>query len=203
MNWLKTSKSELIIAAAIGLIIVLGVKQYQQRKLLEEIEFKALAPVGQWFEVSNISIPDFILGEDPLVVYDRTIRRPFNGTWSSEIKPLNGASDLLPTVCTGSGIAHYEAGEQLDPSVVTFSWLTGTKGCPTKPGRYMGIFNYEVRPDNGYPQKTLTTFTNIFTVLPKGSQLYITPEQVRKLDADPLPPLANVPDANPFKPTSR
>lgn len=135
-------------------------------------------PATEWFSVRNISVPDFVKGDDPAVVYDREIRQPFSATWNVEVHPATASSDY--PVCTGSGTNLYKPNETLPENGVTLSWLVG-RVCDLPEGQYNLEVNYEIRPA-GYPAKQYSATSNIFRVLPEGAQLYVAPEQVQQLE---------------------
>lgn len=139
---------------------------------------KEAIPATEWFSVRNISVPDFVKGEDPAVIYDREVKQPFSGTWNVEVHPVSAAVDY--PVCTGSGTNLYKPNEALPEKGVTLSWLVG-RVCNLSEGQYNLEVNYELRP-RGYPAKQYSATSNIFRVLPEGAQLYIEPEQVQQLE---------------------
>jgi hypothetical protein len=135
-------------------------------------------PATDWFSVSNISIPEFLEGQDPTIVYDRVVKLPFNGTWVADaIATESGANQ---SVCTGNGTIRDKAGKSLQVSGIKLSWLMG-KDCRLNAGQYSIMINYEIKP-LGYPPKFYSATSNIFRVLPEGSQLYLEPEQIEKLE---------------------
>lgn len=140
-------------------------------------------PADNWFEVKNISIPNFIDGDDPNIIYDRVIKKPFSATWNVEVHRAGEAEDFA--YCTGSGTNFYEPKEVLPDSGVTLSWFIGKK-CNLPSGQYTIESHWEIRPE-GYPTKEESYTSNLFRVLPKGSQLFITPEQSQKLEELPAP----------------
>lgn len=135
-------------------------------------------PATDWFSVRNISVPDFIEGDDPIIIYDRDIKKPFSATWSVEAHGATASTNYA--ICTGSGTNKYEPGETLPESGVKLSWFIG-KECSLPEGAYNLEVNYEIRPA-GYPPKVYTATSNIFNIAPKGSQLFIDPSQVDQLD---------------------
>lgn len=132
--------------------------------------------VTDFFTVRSIFIPDFIHGEDPAIVYDRSIRRSFTGTWIAETISTTPGENF--SVCTGTGTARYAPNKELPPDV-TLSWLMG-KNCDLPAGQYRIAVNWEIRGD-GYPVKYYSVDSNIFRVVPEGAQLYVAPEVVQQL----------------------
>lgn len=138
------------------------------------------APATDWFSVRNISVPDFVEGEDPIIIYDRDIKKSFNATWSVEVHGATASTNY--PICTGSGNNKYQPGETLPEQGVRLSWFVGRIECVhVPPGKYNLEINYEIRPP-GYPTKIYTATSNIFTVAPKGSELYLSPDKIDQLD---------------------
>lgn len=142
-----------------------------------------LRPASDWFTINKISIPDFEEGTDPLVLYDRSIKLPFYGEGKSEVRDISGA--IPNVVCTGSWDMAYEPGDVLDTTKITFNWILGARvipsPCEPKAGQYVTWISVRVKPLNGV-EREVTYLTDTFIIYPKGGQLYITPEQVKKLD---------------------
>ena len=149
----------------------------EQKVQQQEQKRRAEALPIEWFQVSNVFVPDHIEGDDPLIVYDRTIHKPFTATWNVDVHLL-GDSEI--STCTGSGVSTYAPTEALPENGVALSWFIG-KDCKLKPGTYTLHTTWEMRIVD-YPPKLTTFVSNAFTVLPVGSQKYITPEQVQKLN---------------------
>jgi len=130
------------------------------------IVFENSLPVSTIF-TSQVSVPDFVSGTDTLVVYNRTIYQTFTGNFSVELKNTNNLTE-----CYGFGEnILYEKNEQIDPKKFTLSYyIAAPESCIMNldPGQYYLITNYTIRLDN-FPPKQLTTHSNIFNVLAKGS----------------------------------
>jgi hypothetical protein len=135
-------------------------------------------PPDQFFSVKTLSIPNFIEGEDPLISYDRDIKKEFYGDWIVSIHQVKTGEDY--PICSGSGSNHYITGETLPKVGVTLDWFIG-KSCDLHAGQYTIQASWGIHGDS-FSVKHYTHNSNIFTVLPKGSQLYITPDQVKKIN---------------------
>ena len=175
-----------IWAVIIGAAMLTGYIQYQKSA-------QESAPATDWFVVRGISVADFVQGENPPVVYDRVIKKPFDATWSAEIH--NAAAGPDYAICSGSGTNFYEPKETLPETGVNMSWFIGAEAwklCSLNEGQYVIKTRYEMRP-SGYPIKYYEATSNIFRVLPRGAQLYVTPKQVDQLEKaqellnDPIP----------------
>lgn len=175
---LKKGNLQALILAVIFGTGLISVQKYRSDMHRIEQEQKALSePSETFFEIKNVAVPNFIEGDDPNIIYDRVVKKPFSGTWNVEVHRAGEATDYA--YCTGSGTNRYEPKESLPKAGVTMSWFIG-KICVLPAGQYTLQTNWEIRPD-GYPTKHESYNSNLFRVLPKGSQLYITPDQSQKL----------------------
>lgn len=177
-NW-----ATVVVASAVLVVGYMWYDAKEQREFIaaqklvqEEAQRREEARPQEWFVVKNVFVPDHLEGENPLLVYARTVHKPFNATWNVDVHLLGEAET---SVCTGSGNSTYTSTEVLPESGVELSWFIG-KRCQLKPGNYTLHTTWEMRiPD--YPPKVTTYISNSFLVLEKGSQKYLTPEQVEKL----------------------
>jgi hypothetical protein len=170
-------------AAIIAVVVCSGLLFFQQRSIEKAHVQKQAALVSEppitWFEVKNVAVPNFIAGTDPQIIYDRTVHKPFSATWNVEVHLAGDKTDF--SYCTGSGVNNYEPSPEAKDANVLLSWFIG-KDCHLPPGQYLLQTNWEIRPE-GYPTKRESYSSNLFRVLPVGSELYVTPSQVKKLDS--------------------
>lgn len=116
----------------------------------------------EWYEVTALSIPNFQLGTNTAIEFDRVIHKELKGSWIVEVQDAN---DAFANQCSGSGGANYSPEEHL-PSTITFDWFVG--GCwqvgEIKPSTY----RLEVRWDfcEGTVCKTIIEHSNNFDILP-------------------------------------
>lgn len=106
--------------------------------------------------VNKVYIPDFESGEDPPVVYYRSVLEEVHADWEVKIYSVE-TKDL---VCTGSGRGHYLPGE--DVSGNSLSWYVG-KFCDYDLGQYLARTEWIF--DNGL---RIRNTSNVFTVFPEG-----------------------------------
>ena len=139
------------IAFLVALAFTFGWYWWQQYIL-------AITPYSNWFYVRSIDIADVPFGTDPAVVYDREIRKEFDGEWIVEIVRTQDKF----TICTGFGKNHYEPKDKIPDAGVTLSWLVG-KDCKLPKGQYTAQAFWKIMPD-GYPPKSLRVISNIFEV---------------------------------------
>lgn len=117
-----------------------------------------------WFTVHEIFVPDHAHGENPLIVYDRTIYEPFVGFWVAEVQHRDGG-DVPSTffnTCTGSGTATYSLEDSLPEDGVSWEWFLD-RPCEVGPGQYRIVVTYDLHIE-GYPIKRQEARSNVFTV---------------------------------------
>lgn len=177
----KVSRTDLIAmflsAVVISVLYLWMMWSSDQSKLADIARREAMLP-ERWFVVSNVAVPDFIQGSDPIITYSRDVRLPFIGHWLADIHKA-GSESTFP-VCSGSGTSRYEPTDAMPDTGVTLSWFMDKK-CDLPPGKYILDTTWQIDPE-GYPQKTTRFTSNPFTVLPQGSQLFITPSQVLEMN---------------------
>jgi hypothetical protein len=176
---IKTGNTAAIVLAIIASTLLFLWNDYSRHseERAEQARREAVLP-DQWFVVRNIAIPDFVQGADPLITYSREIRQPFIGEWIAEVHGVSASNDF--PICVGSGRANYTPKETLPDAGVLLSWYMG-KDCRLEPGKYVIDTTWRILPE-GYPPKVIQFASNPFAVRPVGSQLYVSPSQVEKLE---------------------
>ena len=152
---------ELTVAILVTAAIIQIVEARNAREERRERVEREQTPVSAWFEVNEVFVPDHEVGEDPVVIYDRTVHERVVGFWIAEVQRL-GENGALTNVCPGSGVAEYDPGEALDAPSITLSWYMDRQ-CNLGPGQYRikTVYTFS-KPD--WPDKELTTASNVFTV---------------------------------------
>ena len=119
-------------------------------------------PISNIF-ISSVIVPDFKKGTNPEIQYNRTINTSFLGDFSAELKSVDDGV----TICSGEGHGiKYEAGEPIRKSDTEFDWYIGnfcSKSDLLQPGQYYLETTYTIKVE-GYPDRFLTTRSNVFTV---------------------------------------
>lgn len=158
MKWLK----EAMIAALLVFPVFYGVDRYQSYQRSLEQQRKQDAPVTDWMIVRDVVFPDYIEGNDPLILYDRQIVREFTGKWFVVLHPKSLPDSVA---CHGDGEFRYQPNIVIPDKRMLMSIFVG-KDCDLIPGEYFGEVRWEVKPD-GYPMKPLVISIPAFKVLPK------------------------------------
>ncbi len=151
-----------LAALVLGVSISAGWKYYQdnQASAIAKVEYQAKldARATDWFLVRKVDIADSPEGTDPAVVYDREIRKPFEGKW---IVAIIRTSDKFK-ICNGNGESVYEPKYALPEAGVTLSWFIG-KDCKLPKGQYIAEAFWTIKPE-GFPEKKMRIVSNIFEV---------------------------------------
>jgi len=126
--------------------------------------YRADVPAANWFTVNDIYVPDFRVGENPTLVYDRTIKEPFRGFWVIEIERfLQDGKTVL--ACTGSGVNDYEVTDYIPKNEVAFEWLIGRECDDLEPGSYRMRGSWLMKR-YGWPDKQVVKYSNVFQIKP-------------------------------------
>jgi len=158
LPWFFTRPLELTAAFTVVFLLTSYLDQREQDRFNSTAE-------TEWFEVTELFVPDHEVGGNPLLAYDREIRKPFRGYWVAEIKSRDShnSEGRFFTACTGNGQSDYGADDMLDPAKVTWEWFLG-RPCDVPPG----IYRMEVTWDMKVPEfdrvKRYTVLSNPFTV---------------------------------------
>lgn len=115
---------------------------------------------------SSVSVPDFVRGENPFVIYKPTVLRDFIGDFRVEVTDRH----TLDVMCHGSesGIK-YRIGKTPPPEVAKFDWYVGRTvsgiACSQtlKPGEYFLKTTYTIN-NPAYPDIYYITDSNFFTI---------------------------------------
>jgi len=151
------------IELAVAIVIMIGVIYFTN---LVTKQYRASIPPNAWFAVAEVFIPDHAEGEDPQIIYDRSVRQDFSGMWVVEIQRQEPGA-LFSPACVGSGVTEYRIDTVLPDRRVPLSWFLG-KDCKLKAGSYRMRATWTIQlPD--WPEKKTTYTSDIFKVLPASN----------------------------------
>jgi len=88
---------------------------------------------ANWMIVSAVSVPDHRIGDDPMIVYDRTVFQEFDAQWIADVYSVEGEEIIL--LCTGDGFSHYDPEEKLG-QVPLYAWYL-ERECGLNVGNYV------------------------------------------------------------------
>ena len=109
-----------ILEFAIAWLLFIGV--ILTYNYLSQLE-RDRAPITDYFEVRQIGVPDFPLGTNPVIIYDRSVNKAFRGSYTVEVQEA-GTLQPLPE-CTGSAEVNYDPDKQLPVGGPTLFWFIG------------------------------------------------------------------------------
>lgn len=116
-----------------------------------------------YFIVSGVTVGNAVEGEQPRVIYDRTVVRPFRAVWTSAVFALPERDGVNYGVCNNSSTADYTPDTRL-PASVSLEWFI-EKDCNLQPGRYVLKTTWEIRLDYNI-RKYVRATSNVFEILP-------------------------------------
>lgn len=162
LSWVLMRVAEVLLAA---LLLFLLTSHLEQR---ESDRFDSI-PVTDWFEVAEIFVPNHEVGDDPLIVYDRSINADFTAFWVVEVQRRDNQieRERFFASCSGSGTNIYEQDDYLDPERVTWTWFIG-RDCVVPPGIYRLVTTWDMRVPQFDRVKRYKVLSNVFTVYPTG-----------------------------------
>lgn len=157
VRWLASRSTELVIALVV-VYIGIGLTEYRQAMKREAV------PASDWFEITEIFVPDHAVGSNPDMIYGRTIHVAHRGFWVAEVQRVNpgGHEGVFQNACTGSGVNEYEEDEVLIEQTVTWSWFFG-RPCRVGPGVYRVKLTRDMAIP-GWPVKKTDDWSNTFRV---------------------------------------
>ena len=141
---------------------------------------KQAEPIDNWFEITRISVPDFSLDEDPLILFDVEVKRPFFAQRNIVLRDIAANAAESPSECNARSRHSYEPNDATSITGIPLSNIISGRRCQMMIGQHVLEFTWEIQRD-GYAPRLVTQVSNIFNILPPGAQQYITPEQVEKL----------------------
>ncbi len=84
------------------------------------------APASDYLVVNQIGIPNFTVGDNPKVLYDREVKQPFHATFTAEIQD----AATLQSVCASTKSVNYSPEKKLPEGGPTLSWLMYREPLP-------------------------------------------------------------------------
>lgn len=152
--WWKHRFFELLAALGLASFVIVISQAVAERQ-------QELVPANSWLMVNEIFVPDFLSGQDVVLIYDRNILEPFEGFMIAEVQSQS-STGLWLTMCSGSTVRDFFPGEVIENNTVSWSWFIGN-ACEVDPGQYRLRVTYTMtRP--GWPAKRIFVLSNRFNV---------------------------------------
>ena len=116
-----------------------------------------------WFE-AHVEVPDHRIGQDPMVEYERVIRRNMNGQWTVEVQ--RHVDGEWVEVCQGDGIAAYGVDEKqtLQMSLSRYAGVDVAE-CLDRPGSYRVVTAWWMLDGEGSAPNGFWDESNVFEVM--------------------------------------
>ena len=144
MKWL------MFLVAAWGVVILTSV-------------VKSNLPANYWFDPISLVVADAEVGTCPEIEYQRTIRRPFSGTWLATLQRQNQAGTFT-RYRIWRGESDYRPENGLPDALFrNLGWWFETDDCNWPAGVYRVLTTWTIHPDVGGPRVTRIT-SNVFTI---------------------------------------
>lgn len=122
--------------------------------------YRDYVPTTDWFDAQELVVPDFNVGIDPVIAYNRIIKQDVQGTWIVDVQKITEKG--LVSSCIGKGEALYSTKKVLPLEGITLEWLVG-KECHLNEGTYQVEVKWTFDiPDYGVKYETIKS--NTFTV---------------------------------------
>ncbi len=157
------SWTSIVILALIFLAIAYVGYQSQLETIdrRQEIVRSLIAP-DKWLTVNDIYIEDTPVGQDPIVIVDRTIHTRFLGEWVVEILRLEKSKFVL--VCAGNGKSDYAPGDNMPEKIKLLGWWAMVPNCKLHEGRYRACTRWNMHVPK-YPVKIQSKCSNVFDMI--------------------------------------
>ena len=120
-----------------------------------------LWPASYWLEVRSVRVTDATPSTQLLLYVDRTIHRPFQGSWNVTIKRIDARQEMV--ACAENAMVFYEPKHKMPP-VVTLGWWTNGTCSSLPPGFYVVDTIWEIRGNMLLPSKTVHNTSNVFEI---------------------------------------
>ncbi len=121
-----------------------------------------LVPVASYFEPVQLEIPDYKVGEDPIIFYDRIIHKEFSGNWIVELQLIQKDGSPI-AICTATGEAIFQPEKKQPEGGTHLSWFTD-KDCRLPAGTYRAVANWTIDREGASGIATTRLVSNFFKV---------------------------------------
>lgn len=151
--------AEWMLGIILAIVLFLGISETIR---LIRLANDAVLPATAFFEPIQLEVPDFHVGENPVVFYDRVIHQDFVADWVTEVQLIQ--SDGSPTaVCTGGGTSIYQPEKALPEGGATIWWFVGEQ-CFLGAGTYRVVANWTIERPGVSGSVTTRLASNLFKV---------------------------------------
>ena len=160
-QWFKTRLSELLMASFVVFLVVQFKAQAEFRAEQAEVNERLAVPASAWFQLNEIFVPSHRAGENPDIIYDRTVLENFRGFFVAELQQQQ-PNGLWFAACSGSGASDYETTDIIPDRTVKFFWFLNRE-CLVDPGTYRVRVSWDMKRVD-WPTKTIVAISNLFEI---------------------------------------
>ena len=122
-----------------------------------------LWPASFWLDVKAVDIESARYGAPLHMTVERTIQRPFRGSWNITIRQWDGGGWV--TWCNATGRSNYSQHAKL-PKDLALQWWTDGQCHPLAEGRYKITTSWKIETPAWVPDKEIAIDSNAFEVTP-------------------------------------
>jgi hypothetical protein len=158
----KTVRQNLIdFIAGITLALVVFLTASEAHRVYRLLTLHTV-PAEEFFEPIQLNIPDFSVGQNPVIFYDRIIHKEFVANWVVEVQLIQDNGQTI-AVCTGNGHNIYQPEKGLPEEGATFAWFIGAP-CSIAPGSYRMVANWSIERPAAVGNVETRIVSNVFQV---------------------------------------
>ena len=161
---MKRTAWEIIVAVILATVLIVPWMTMNLINDISRLQVQMTEP-EDYLIVRGITVRDSVEGTDPVLIYDRTIVRPFRGKWIAGIFLLLDETGANYGVCNNSGEADYQPETTL-PATVKLAWYI-ERDCKLEPGKYVLKTTWEIKLPHDVTKYVRAT-SNVFEVRAKN-----------------------------------
>lgn len=156
----NTKWSDWAIGIILALVVFVG---FSEANRLYRLNTLHAVPAEAFFEPLQLETPDFKVGGDPILFYDRLIHQEFSADWIVEVQMIQ--SDGSPiAVCTGTGTNIFQPEKQQPIGGSHLSWFLGRDDCFLGAGTYRLVANWNIERPGAAGNVSTRIQSNLFKV---------------------------------------
>lgn len=150
---------DVVIAVVLALVVFLTASEVSRIYRLVTLH---TVPSESFFEPLQLDVPNFSVGDRPVILYDRIIHREFTADWVVEVQQVQENGSVL-AVCSGSGHTIYQPEKGLPSTGVTLDWFLG-RPCDLDEGTYRVVANWVIERPEAVGNVSARLLSNVFQV---------------------------------------
>lgn len=150
---------EWVLGIMLAIVVFLGGSEAYRIWRLNSVH---LVPASAFFEPLQLEIPDFQVGKNPIIFYDRVIHQEFVADWIVEVQLIQSDGSPL-AVCVGENTNIFQPEKKLPVGGATLWWFVG-EDCFLGAGTYRIVANWIIERPGATGDVTTRLASNLFKV---------------------------------------